>query len=467
MPRHHYLMAIVVIAASATAQNSSAIQSAGPVQNATTSPKVTDSQDTSVPNQADLMNKLLDRVKELEARVAQLEALQAGITPPVVTTTQVATVQGPPAEGQAAGQVSPSEPVVPAKAQTPSHDSAMAGMGGMGASTSASQDATNYPNLHFRGFADVDFYARDHKLGSSFFLGQFAIHMASQLSPKIFYFGEFTMDATFGKQFLVDLQRSFIRYDFNDNVKLSFGKFHTPISFWNTAYHHGFWLQTSVFRPDVIQFGGTLIPVHFVGVQAEGKIPSGPLNPLGLQYNAIIGNGRGFDLSRGGELIDANNNRAWAINIYSRPIHLDGFEVGGATYHDLDNVKAKRYREFISSAHIAWTNETPEIIAEFFNINHRATDSAVEFNTQAFYVQGAYRLPFLQHQFKPYYRFEYTHTPRTEPVFGIQDLVASSLGVRWDVSEFAAFKAEYRHSHNQSTFAPNVNNLFLQTAFTF
>jgi len=37
-----------------------------------------------------------------------------------------------------------------------------------------------------------------------------------------------------------------IRYDYNDFFKLSFGRYHTPINYWNTAFHHGLWLQTTI-----------------------------------------------------------------------------------------------------------------------------------------------------------------------------------------------------------------------------
>jgi hypothetical protein len=57
-----------------------------------------------------------------------------------------------------------------------------------------------------------------------------------------------------------------VRYDFSDQFKISAGRFHTPIGYWNTAFHHGSWLQTSVARPEMIKFGSRFIPTHFVGL---------------------------------------------------------------------------------------------------------------------------------------------------------------------------------------------------------
>jgi hypothetical protein len=45
-------------------------------------------------------------------------------------------------------------------------------------------------------------------------------------------------------------------------------------------------------------------------------------------------------------------------------------------------------------------------------------------------------------------------------------LVGSTAGVRYDISDFAAFKWEYRHTKRGPT-DPIVNGVFAQTSFTF
>ena len=71
---------------------------------------------------------------------------------------------------------------------------------------------------------------------------------------------------------------------------MSFGRYHTPINWWNTAFHHGQWLQTTISRPEMTQFGGRFIPVHFVGALVEGNAPAAGWN---VNYQAGIGNGLG------------------------------------------------------------------------------------------------------------------------------------------------------------------------------
>ncbi len=87
-------------------------------------------------------------------------------------------------------------------------------------------------------------------------------------------------------------------------------------------------------------------------------------------------------------------------------------------------------------------------------------------NNPGFYVQLGYRLPWFEKSLKPYYRFEYLHTPENEAVFTNLDLVESIFGLRYDISSYAAFKSEYRRA-SRLPGTPAINGLFLQTSFTF
>ena len=262
----------------------------------------------------------------------------------------------------------------------------------------------------------------------------------------------------------MEVERSIIRYDQSDHLKMSFGRYHTPISYWNTQFHHGSWLQTTASRPEMVQFGGNFIPVHFIGALAEGSFSAGGLN---LNYNVGLGNGRSSVLTRDGDFGDVNNHKAWLTNVFIRPDRLFGFQIGGSVYRDkIDATGRPETREWIQSAHVVWARENPEIIAEFFNINHKQPGANTAVNSQAWYAQFAYRLPFAE-RWKPYYRFEYTHVPLADTVFRGLNLsfAGSTLGMRYDISSFAAFKLEYRNQNRPGL--PRINAAWAQTSFTF
>lgn len=333
-----------------------------------------------------------------------------------------------------------------------------------------------YPQLHFRGFGDIDFSATDERgTKSGFNLGQFILHVASPLSQKVSVFGEMSFSASPGF-YNVDIERYLIRYDYNDHFKLSFGRYHTPINYWNTAFHHGLWLQTTIARPEMIRFGGRFQPVHFIGMLAEGTVPSGP---LGLGYNVGLGNGRAANIARPGDNGDVNNNRAWVANLFARPVALNGLQIGGSLYGDLITPANgtlpgnPSFRELISTAHLVWTKESPEFLAEFAHVRHRSTLTQNTFNSSSAYVQIAYRLPGEGRKWKPYYRFEWSNISPSDPLFTVSDntgavrpLTGSTVGVRYDITNLAAFKGEYRHT-TRTPNDPHVNGLFFQTSFTF
>ena len=335
-------------------------------------------------------------------------------------------------------------------------------------------DQQQYPTLKIAGFGDVNFSATDKPEGPrGFTLGQLALHMASELSPRGTFFGElsFSARADAGTNsptvtgFNTEVERMILRLDQSDMLKLSFGRYHTPINYWNTAFHHGQWLQTSIARPEMIQFGGRLLPVHFVGALVEGSVPASGWN---VSYKAGLGNGRASVISRGGDAGDVNGNRAWLVNLFSKPDRLYGLEFGASLYGDkLTRADTREFNERIIAAHAAWQKEDPEIIAEVASIRHDEVGGSSATWSHAFYVQAAYRLPQFNRLWKPYYRFEHIGINAGDAVFdGVPNLDGSTLGVRYDASEFAALKGEFR-TWRRGDAVPRNYGGFFQVCFTF
>ena len=118
-------------------------------------------------------------------------------------------------------------------------------------------------------------------------------------------------------------------------------------------------------------------------------------------------------------------------------------------------------------------------MGEFANVRHFIPQTGQTFNSQAYYLQVGYRLPWFQKKWKPYERFEHIHVPMGEPIFccvattiletavpGFPSLAESTTGIRYDITDFAAFKTEYRR-FQLGAHQPSFNGVFLQTAFTF
>jgi hypothetical protein len=423
------------------------------------------------------------QIQEMRGRIAKLEqiiedmraekdakdsgdgtlATQAAAEP--ADQTPVASAADPDTTDPASPTPSASAASVPAPAQDHLGEH----------SEAASETERSFPALHFRGFGNLNFSATDDpKTTSGFSLGQFILHVASPISRKVSVFGEISFTAT-PTNYTLDVERYLIRYDLNDYFKVSFGRYHTPINYWNTAFHHGLWLQTTIDRPEMIRFGGRFQPVHFIGVLAEGNVPSGP---VGLGYNVGIGNGRAGSISRAGDTGDINNGRAVVVSIFSRPRAVDGLQVGAAVYKDEITPSPglpgnPSFKELITSAHVVWTKGAPEFLTEFAHVRHKDQLTSDVFDSQAAYVQFGYRLPGVAHKWKPYYRYEWSNISPSDPLFAVSDLTVavrdlsgSTVGIRYDIVSLAAFKFEYRHITRNPT-VPIVDGVFFQTAFTF
>jgi hypothetical protein len=413
------------------------------------------------PATRELIEKLLGRIDSLEKRVAELESERGRRPTAAPAALEIKTAPMEPAAAHAHDQVPVPQTTEPGPLQTV------------------------YPLLKLAGFGDVDFAATNLHSPSGgfgaqtllaphggFALGQTTLHLTSALSPKVNVFGELTFtartDAGTGAPaasgFNPEVERLILRYDANDYFKVSFGRYHTPINYWNTAFHHGQWLQTTISRPEMVQFGGSFIPVHFIGTLVEGQLPAGGLN---LNYNLGLGNGRGQVISRGGDAGDINNNRAWLANLFIKPNLPYGLQIGGSVYRDeLNPLGAPVMREWIQSAHIVWAKETPEFIAEFANVTHQPIFGGTVAHSQAWYAQMAYRLPWFERLWKPYYRFEQIHVPHSDPIFRVVPTFSgSTAGVRYDFSPLAAFKLEYRYYWRRDL--PPIRGVFTQASFTF
>lgn len=114
------------------------------------------------------------------------------------------------------------------------------------------------PTLSIRGFSNVNFSVDDIKNenrgNSSFALGQFDLLITSRLSDSIDFLSEIVLESDSDNEMVVDLERLQLKYSYSDLLNVTAGRVHTALGYWGTTYHHGAWLQTTAFRPEVYKF---------------------------------------------------------------------------------------------------------------------------------------------------------------------------------------------------------------------
>ena len=399
-------------------------------------------QDAQVPStdsqQTTLINNLLQRIDQLEARVKELEAKE-GIT---ATPAAQPAPQPAPKPTQEAQEMPMGPP--PAPENIP----------------------VGVPSLKIRGFSNVLWSGSDQKgTTNSFALGQTDLFITSVLSRRIDMLSEVVFEADTKNNMGVDLERMLLRYSFNDYFKVSAGRYHTAIGFYNTAYHHSTWMQTAVDRPFIFQFedDGGILPIHNIGLSATGIIPSGH---FGLHYVAEIGNGRASRTPLEEAVqnrVSDHNGKAFNIALFARPEMVPGFQFGASYYHDnLVPQGLPTVHEQIFSAHAVYQGTHFEFLNEAILIRHQWNAVPAAFNTPAFYTQISEGIGL----FRPYFRYQYLNASNAEPIFGdVSRRNGPSFGIRYDIGEFASFKTEINRTDLRQT--KPVNGITTQVDFTF
>lgn len=314
------------------------------------------------------------------------------------------------------------------------------------------EEASGVPELKLKGFADMGFSAKvtDNGDNTSFSRGQLDLFITSEITDKISFLAEpvFESDADTNSQEF-ELERAELKYSFSDLLNIKIGRMHTPLGYWNQAFHHGTWLQTTIFRPEVYNFEdlGGILPVHSVGIEMLG---TKSFDPFDLDYNLGILNGRGRTRTTIQNAKDENDSKAINALIGLRPYFIEGLKIGANIYYDkipsnpTVSTRTSRIDELILGGHLIYLHNNLELMGEFFDMRHEDKTSGRDFDTTGLYLQAGYKV----NKLTPYYRFDFIDFGDGDPYFVPDDfdIKRHTLGLRWDAFTWNALKFEYSFS---------------------
>jgi hypothetical protein len=398
-------------------------------------------------DERETIRQMRAQIEALEARLKEVEEKQAA-----GNSNQQQTAQAVSASASVAGNTDMASATAGTESAKPDDHSDHDDMPG------------GRPKLEVQGFADVNYRASNEKgKTNSFSLGQLDLFLTSRLSDKFSVLAELILEAGQDNAFSFEIHRLLLRYAPNDYFNFSAGRYHTAIGYYNTAYHHGSWFQTAIDRPFIFAFEskGGILPLHNVGLSVTGRIPSAP---FGLRYIAEVGNGRASrsPLDRAVQTaVDENNGKAFNLGLFARPKAIPGFQTGFSIYHDNLTPNGKpKVGQTIMAAHLVYQNRLYELLNEAIFLRH--TQSGRVFQTFGGYTQFSRRFG----NARPYLRYQYIGVPTDNPIFSdVGRRNGPSLGLRYDISDFAAFKAQYDRTSRRSL--STIDDLMLQLAFTF
>jgi hypothetical protein len=349
--------------------------------------------------------------------------------------------------------------------------------------------------IQFRGFGEVDYQVlnqRKPELGTygfvpgsagDFFTGDFGLFVTSRLTNRFSLLSEIVFEEGDAQSYRVNLRRMLLKFDYNDHLKMSFGRYQNNIGYYNWAFRSAAWLQTTTDRPLVMQYAndGGLLPTQAVGVSLTGEIPSGS---LGLNYIAEYGSSDTIrpDINGDGFLTDENNGNDVNLGLFLRPDTVRGLQIGASYYHDkISNNRlatfsgaplpplpgapglSARYGQTIVNGYVVYVAHGIEFLNEGFLIRDAPLHFVYPtFNTPAFYTQFSKRMGRL----RPFFRFQYVNASPNNLIYDDVGLrYGPSFGARYDLNDYVAFTSQLDHTIRRGE--PDLNGLQLQFSFTF
>jgi hypothetical protein len=359
----------------------------------------------------------------------------------------------------------------------------------------APRDWHDVHGIQFRGFGEVDYKIlnqREPELGTygfvpgsagNFYTGDFGLFLTSRLTSKSSVLSEIVFQEQDAQSYKVDLRRMLLKYDYNDHLKMSFGRYQTNIGYYNWAFRSAAWLQTTADRPLVMEYAtnGGLLPTQAIGLSVTGAIPSGQ---LGLNYVAEYGSSDTLRPDINGDSLetDENNGNQTNVGLFVKPDSLRGLQIGASFYHDqISNNTltvpsggqvtpppgslgpSARYGQTIVNAYAVYVARGVEFLNEAFLIRQALVGGSLRFDTPAFYSQFSKQFG----PVRPYVRYQYVNAgSNPNSIFADVGLrFGPSVGARYDLNDSIDFKAQVDHTVRRGE--PDLNGLQLEFSFTF
>ena len=429
-------------------------------------------QKTQVQRIDELERKLeqsLKHIQELGQEVQRLRseraAAPAPASPPAAPTAPMAPVAQAPASNLSQTVAQQSAKIQELEKQVEQIAAANSGSG------------LRIGSVPLHGFADVGFghskEANALRTGQKGFnVGTFSLYLTPEFGDRVKSLVELAFEVGSDGNVAVDLERLQLGYTFSDAATLWAGRFHTPYGYWNTAFHHGAQLQTSLSRPKFLEFEdkGGILPAHTVGAWLTGTLPGSGSR---FKYDLYAGNGPliGIDLTRpapGGTL----NPNAFTDDNHSMQVGgrfeyaprglLDGLKVGvhalRANVHD-DSPAINRTRLFTYGPYFAFNTDAWEILGEYYKFRNRDLSGTTgTHGSNAWYTQVGYNTG----RVTPYARYEKATLDQTDNYFAFLNsgraYNTGSLGLRFDLTNSVALKFEAARSSIRNVTIFGTNN---------
>ncbi|OGS90573.1 MAG: hypothetical protein A2Z95_00190 [Gallionellales bacterium GWA2_60_18] len=333
------------------------------------------------------------------------------------------------------------------------------------------------------GFLDAGFAASGQGNAQAsgpkgFNVGSFDLYLTPQFGDRAKALVELLFEVKANGHLETDLERVQLGYTFSDAATLWAGRVHTPFGYWNTGFHHGAQIQTSILRPKFLDFEekGGIMPSHLTGMWLTGNVRTGDGK---INYDLYAGNGPrleiGSTLSTGTSNPAAggdDNHQAFVgfnagYNFGSGAVR--GLRLGAHGFRgDVNDSNGSKTGVSMGGLYGILVNDDWEIMSEYYRFHDTvktltagATVTTAVGNahtSNAWFAQAARNFG----QWTPFARAEKSALDRNDPYFFYQtgglSYSRQTLGLRYDLDYSSAIKVEVNSTHIDGTNADGTVN---------
>jgi hypothetical protein len=398
------------------------------------------------------LDESLKSIEQLTARVRELEARMNAAQPGAPAAAPPATTPpASPAEERLATVEREVAGITAANASR--HDDLGLPLHGF-ADVGAGTRSTNNPNVHGAAVGSVDFY------------------LTPELGERTRSLFELNFKMGTNGALVTALERAQLGYQIADAGTLWLGRFHTPYGYYNTAFHHGQQISTSLRRPKLVEFeaSGGVLPAHTVGLWFAG---SNRMDAGRLTYDLYAGNAQRIAAG----VIDTNNignphgDAIYGANLGFLPEALDGFKAGVSAFTakiEDDQLVRNLTRVTNYSAYLVYDTDRWENMAEYYRFDNDDLSGATgSHESEMGYIQLAYRMG----SWIPYGRYERADYDQTDHYFAAQtsgfSYYRTALGLRFDLDLASALKLELAQTHVTDRAIDEYDEALIQYAIRF
>jgi hypothetical protein len=274
---------------------------------------------------------------------------------------------------------------------------------------------------------------------------------------------------------VTDLERVQLGYQLGDAGTIWAGRFHTPYGYYNTAFHHGQQIASSLRRARVVEFErtGGIMPAHTVGVWFAGANRSG----IGrLYYDFYVGNSQRIGADG---FIDTNNagntdgELIFGANLglvpeWTRDSLRFGITAFTAEIPDAVLPSPNRTQVNNLGVYAVYDTDRWENFIEIYGFdNEDLTGGTGRHSSDMGFVQLGYRTG----RFTPYARYERASLDQADNYFAAQRFGTSyereAIGLRYDLDLTSALKLEVAHTRITDRVLNEFEEALVQYAIRF